>query len=208
MKTQKKEINTIIFDLSEVYLKGYHRVEEKLEFLLKIDPKKIKVDYLKKVEKEFDILMKGKITEEEFWNQLINKTNINLSIPELKKAVRENFEEIKGTREIIERLKKSGFKLGLLSNHSKEWIDHCNNRFDYHKLFDSILYSFEIGICKPNREIYLKILQKLKKEPQNCLFIDDSIENVISAKKLGINTILFKTPEQLLKDLKKLGVEI
>ncbi len=201
-------ITTIIFDLSEVYLKGIWMVEEKLENMMDMPKEKIKAMIFKRPEENFDMLMEGKITEEEYWARLIKNNNLSISIAKLKEAARDNFEEIGGTREIIEDLKKQGYRLGLLSNHSKEWIAHCEKKFDYHKLFNSVLYSFEIGICKPDKRAYEKILEKLNAKPGECLFIDDSRKNIQAAKELGINTILFKSNNQLTDDLLKFGVKI
>ncbi|MDD5193414.1 MAG: HAD family phosphatase [Candidatus Nanoarchaeia archaeon] len=207
MSKKKEEIKVIIFDLSEVYLKGFHRFEKKFKYIANTKSREFNSDFLSKT-KEFDLLMKGKISENEFINYILSKNKLKIDLDKFKKVLRSNFEEIKGTREIIEKLKKRGYKLGLLSNHSKEWIKHCSKKFDFHKLFDSVLYSFEIGVCKPNEEIFIKILEKLNELPENCLFIDDSKTNLTSAKSLGMKTILFKNPYNLIKDLKKYDIKI
>jgi putative hydrolase of the HAD superfamily len=88
-----------------------------------------------------------------------------------------------------------------LSDHVKEWIEHCEDKFQYPNLFDSKLYSFEIEACKPDKKVFLEILKRLNEKPEHCIFVDDSQINIDGAKKLGINTILFKNSEQLKKDL-------
>ena len=191
-------ITTIIFDLAEVYLKGIKGIEYYLEPILN---KKAKDIYLSLKGKKFIDLMHGKITEEEYWSKVIKENNWKINISSLKKAIRNNFNEIEGTRDIIEKLKEKGFKLGLLSVHSKEWIDYCEKKFNFHKLFHSILYSFEIEICKPDERAYKFILKRLKVKPEECLFVDDSPKNIEVAKKLRINTILFKNSNQLKEEL-------
>lgn len=121
----------------------------------------------------------------------------------MKNAVRKNFKEINGTRKIIEKLKQKGFRLGLLSNNAKEWVEYCEINYKYHKLFDAVLYSCEVGISKPNKDIFKLILKKLKVKPQETLYIDDYIKNINSAKKLGINAIHFITPSDLKKKLRE-----
>jgi len=209
-QSSNQKITTIIFDLSEVYLKGYHLVEEKLESVLKLNPKDIKSKILRRteVEADFDLLMKGQISEEKFWQNLNCINNLTIPLNSFKNAVRANFEEISGTRAIIEELKKQGYKLGLLSNHCKEWIEHCEKKFDYHKLFHSVLYSFEIGICKPDKKAYEHILSKLSAKPEECLFVDDIPKNLKGAEELGIRTILFENNKQLIQELKNFGVKI
>ncbi len=194
-------ITTIIFDLSEVYLKGLLGIQHCLEPILKINANKI---YPKLKGEELVALFHGELTEEEYWKKIILKNKWKIDINSLKKAARENFEEIEGVREIIKKLKERRFKLGLLSIHTKEWVDYCEKKFDYHKLFHSILYSFEVGISKPDKKIYELILEKLESKPGECIFIDDNEKNLIPAQELGIKTILFKNSKQLRKELTSL----
>ncbi len=191
-------ITTIIFDLSEVYLKGLIGVEHHLEPILKMSPNKI---YPKLTGENFNQLMNGKISEEEYWQKIIKNKGFDIEVEHFKSAIRANFEEIGGTREIIEKLKLGEFKLGLLSVHAKEWVDYCEEKFDYHKLFHSTMYSFEVGISKPDKKAYELILEKLKVKPEECLFIDDKEKNIIAAEELGIKTIHFKGSNQLKKEL-------
>jgi putative hydrolase of the HAD superfamily len=194
-------IKTIIFDLGEVYLKGFLGMEHYLEDLFLIPAKEI----LNKIKNEdFMYLIEGKISEEEYWKRVIRKNSLEIDINLLKQAVRKNFSEIKGTRKIIEKLKLKGYKLGLLSLHAKEWIEYCEEKFSFHKLFDSVLYSFEIDTCSFDETFYKEMLKKLNSKPNECIIIDDEESNLLPAKKLGIKTILFKNPKQLKEQLESL----
>ena len=198
-------ITTVIFDLGEVYLNGIKGIERHLENILGIPVNEI---YPKINGKELRDLFLGKITENLFWKKVIKRNGWKITAKDLKIAIRKNFSEVEGTREIIEKLKNLGYKLGLLSVHAKEWIDHLEKLYDFHKLFDSKVYSFEIKIGKPDERAYLAILKKLKAKPQECLFIDDHERNIVVAEKLKINSILFKNPNQLKKDLLKFNIAI
>ena len=82
---------------------------------------------------------------------------------------------------------------------------------DYHDvrdIFDVIVTSYGEKIAKPNKEIYLRVTQKLGVLPEECVFIDDFKRNIIPAKELGIKTILFRNFKQLKEDLSKLGIKI
>ena len=92
--------------------------------------------------------------------------------------------------------------------HAKEWIDYCEEQYGYHELFDSISYSFEAVVSKPNKKAYEIILNKLLLSPSECLFIDDNPKNTEAAEKLGIRSIQFKDATQLKKDLKKLEIRL
>jgi len=196
-------ITTIIFDLAEVYLHGIVGVQKQLKKFIEGSEEEI---YSLLKGENFINLMQGKITEEEYFKNIIDKNNLEIKISQFKEIIRRNFKEIKGTRKIIEKLKGKGYKLGLLSVHAKEWIQFCEEKYCYHKLFHSKLYSFENSISKPDKKAYLEILNRLKSSPKECLFIDDSIKNILAAKELGIATIYFKNPKQLKKDLKKMKI--
>ena len=190
-------ITTIIFDLSEVYLNGMYRIEEKIG---EATGQFVKDDYIHTLDVAKDFF-NGKISEEEFWKSLIDTHDWNIEIPTLKKIIRDKMTEIDGTRNIIEGLKKNGYRLGLLSIHAKEWIDHLEEKFDFHRLFDSRLYSFEVGVGKPDPRAFKLILNNLKVTPQECLFIDDYFVNTQAAQALGITTIIFENAEQLKQEL-------
>lgn len=184
---------------------GMVGIEKTLEPILKILAKEIEDKiYCDDLEKLFH----GEISEEEYWEKVIAKNNWDVDTKLLKKTVRDNFAIIDGTREIIEELKRAGYKLGLLSIHAKEWIDHCEKKFDYHKLFDTIMYSFQVGVSKPQKEAFELILSEMKASPEETLFIDNSLNNTEAAKMLNINTILFKNPQQLRHELKNLNIKI
>jgi len=197
-------IDTIIFDLSEVYLNGILGIENRLVPILGIkNPKEI---HLRLEGDKFWDYMHGKISENEYWTKTLEENKWPLTLDTLKELARKNFQEIPGTRGIIESLKNQGYKLGLLSVHGQEWIDYCEEKFDYHKLFDEISYSFQEGVSKPNKKAYEIILRKLKADPKKTIFTDDSRKNIEAARNLGINAIRFENPKQLIEELKKFGV--
>jgi len=193
-------IKAVIFDLSEVFLRGLYGTHK-----LVADKLGTPQDDESFFVPEMSELFHAKITEEQYWQAVIKQQKWDIKVDELKNLVRSNFGEIAGTRSIIEKLKQKGYKMGLLSIHAKEWIDYCEQKFDYHKLFDTTVYSFDIGISKPDNRAYLHILEKLNVKPQEAVFIDDSTVNVAAAGKLGMKAIVFKTPAKLEKDLKLIG---
>ncbi len=196
-------ITTIIFDLGEVYINTTKGLEDRLKPLL---GRAVAQIYSEMQGEDIRAFFRGEITEDEYWARAIRNNKWGVSPETLKIVVRENLYEIGGTREIMEALKAKGFKMGLLSIHGKEWIEHCEKMFDYHKLFDATEYSFEVGALKPETKAYLRILKKLKAKPEECLFIDDNPKNLPPAEALGIKTILFRNPAKLKKDLTSLGV--
>jgi putative hydrolase of the HAD superfamily len=100
---------------------------------------------------------------------------------------------------IIELLKKS-YGLACLTNTEPEIADICRGTglFDYfHKAFLSI----ELGMQKPDHEIFEKVAEEIGCAPEEILFVDDKQENVKAAKEVGMQGLLFSDVEHLRKEL-------
>jgi len=108
---------------------------------------------------------------------------------------------IDGTVEIVRKLKKAGWPLYLLSNFSAEKYQLMQQRYDFLQLFDDTIISGEHKLVKPDAAIFHLTLNRIRRNANECLFIDDSPPNIETARKLGFHTILFESPEQLEKDL-------
>jgi len=105
------------------------------------------------------------------------------------------------SKEKVDFIKKlsSKYELVLLSNtnkiHKDFFEEECVNAFGKKGLdeaFDKLYYSHEIKLRKPSEDVFNYVLEDLSKEAGECLFIDDSVENINVAKKMGIKTLLFK----------------
>jgi len=121
-------------------------------------------------------------------------------------AYQENWREsitgiIDGTVELLWKLKKTGISLCGLSNWSTETFSMVRNEFEFFNLFDEILLSGEVKLIKPEPEIFELFLQRIGKSANECLFIDDSEPNIITARKLGFDTVHFISPEHLKNEL-------
>jgi HAD superfamily hydrolase (TIGR01509 family) len=75
------------------------------------------------------------------------------------------------------------------------------SHFHWLELFDELSFSCELGKNKPEPEIYEICLSRLGLLPNECLFVDDSLENVEGAIKVGIHAIHFKTFPEFLQEL-------
>jgi len=149
-----------------------------------------------------------KIKEEEG----IAKMAKNLGIGEKKlkdlwiRCFKERFILDKPILNIIEKLNKN-YKTAVLSD---QWIIPYKILITkkLKQMFEVSVYSHEAKVRKPDLKIYNITLEKLDLHADECVFIDDKDYNLKPAKELGMHTILFKDNKQLLKELKKLGIEI
>ena len=69
------------------------------------------------------------------------------------------------------------------------------------------ILSYEVKMIKPMPEIYRLLLERYALKPEECVFLDDSEENIEGARRAGIQTVLFKDRCQAGQELEKLGVK-
>jgi putative hydrolase of the HAD superfamily len=67
--------------------------------------------------------------------------------------------------------------------------------------FHISVFSCEIGLMKPDPEIYRRILKLCEVKPEEAIFVDDALENIEAANKLGIHAIQFKNAAQAIQDV-------
>jgi putative hydrolase of the HAD superfamily len=107
---------------------------------------------------------------------------------------------------LIEGLRRKGYPIGLLSNAPSEFIRDILTQHDLEKYFDTIVISSEVGLIKPEPEIFHHILEKMDAHPNETVFIDDNPHNVKAAEALGIEGIIFTSASALEKDFNHLGI--
>jgi epoxide hydrolase-like predicted phosphatase len=86
----------------------------------------------------------------------------------------------------IRTLRRRGFSTALLSN---SWGCREYPRADFPALFDSVVISGEIGMRKPEEEIFLHAARTLGLEPEECVFIDDIGANIAAAQACGMTGV-------------------
>ncbi len=125
---------------------------------------------------------------------------------DLISAYHENWKEsltgaIGGTVEILQTLKRKGYPLYGLTNWSAETFTVVRHEYEFLNLLDDIVVSGDVKLIKPEPEIFELCLQRVGRPANQCLLIDDSEPNIVTARKLGMETVHFKSPEQLKKEL-------
>jgi epoxide hydrolase-like predicted phosphatase len=82
-----------------------------------------------------------------------------------------------------------GVRTGLVSN---SWSTSHYDRSMLTKLFDAVVISAEVGLHKPQPEIYLLASKRLAVKPERCVFVDDLRENCAGAEAVGMTAILHR----------------
>lgn len=109
-----------------------------------------------------------------------------------------------GMRELISRLKRS-YKVVLFTNNAWEAHQGLSRKLGLDSLFDFQYASGLIRAKKPSGEAYRIVLREIGSRPGGSVMVDDTEANLVGAKEIGMNVILFKDMEQLMADLRALG---
>ena len=113
---------------------------------------------------------------------------------------------IEGSLQILTELKDRGREIHALTNWSAETFPIALERFDFLGWFGDIIVSGEERVKKPDPRIFHILLERIGRTAPDCVFIDDSADNIAVAAELGFATIHFTSPEKLRRDLTALGI--
>lgn len=131
--------------------------------------------------------------------------------PEIEKELWEAFSDIRGMLTIrgfavpwIKSLKEEGYGVYYLSNYSKKAYDECRDSLAFMEYTDGGFLSFQQRMTKPDPEFYRRFLERFGLTAKECVFIDDTEENVTVAESLGFHGIVFRSYEDAVKRLEAL----
>lgn len=111
-----------------------------------------------------------------------------------------------GIDELIKELKNSGYKLYLLSNIGLNF--HIMSlKIPVFGIFDGLFPSCDYGVIKPEKKIYELFFERFSLIPEECLFIDDSPENVNASINAGMPAVLYNALYEDADSLKRKLVE-
>jgi epoxide hydrolase-like predicted phosphatase len=93
------------------------------------------------------------------------------------------------------------YRTALLSNAAAGGRREEERRYGFAAMADVLVYSYEVGIEKPDRRIYQITCQELGVHPGDVVFLDDLEANVVAARQLGMCAVLFQSTTQAITDL-------
>ena len=114
---------------------------------------------------------------------------------------------IEGTVQILKEIKESGkYRLYALTNWSAESFPWALENFEFLQWFDGIVVSGVEKSRKPFPEFYQILFDRYQVDPRKAIFIDDNPANIKGGDEVKLNTIHFKSPEQLRAVLTEFGI--
>ena len=193
-------IDTIIFDFGDIFI----------NLDKEATPLALKKLGLKEWNSNLDALNldfeKGKISETEFILGFQNYIP-NASIHEIREAWNAILLDFPLYRlEFLQMIAKK-HKLYLLSNTDSIHIERFQHKAgisfyrDFYQCFEKVYFSFELGMRKPDSAIFEFVIKEHNLLPKNTLFVDDNLQNIESAEKLGLQVWHLQKGEEDVIDL-------
>ncbi|MBI2670355.1 HAD family phosphatase [Candidatus Woesearchaeota archaeon] len=195
-------VKVIIFDVGGVLMFSDMVFYKKISKYLGIDSKKL----IKLRDKLYYERHKGKLTSKQVAFLIKKEFGIEKDV---MRAFRKYYLELKINKsllKIINRLKKK-YKVAIVSN-MDDLSYKINKERGIFSGFDEVIISHKVRLVKPQTRIFKLALKKLDVKAHNCVFVDDSKDNINVARKLGFKVIHFKNNKQLIKELKNLSIQV
>jgi putative hydrolase of the HAD superfamily len=144
--------------------------------------------------------MRGLIGPVEFHESLCGKLGIDVSYDDFAAIWNGLLKTNEGIIPLVERLKPA-HRLVLASNTDEIHFPYAVQHFAVLHHLDRYFLSYEMGLLKPEPALFLNIFESLGIAPDDCVFIDDTAENVESARSVGIAALQFGGVGKLQTDL-------
>ena len=93
------------------------------------------------------------------------------------------------------------YRTAILSNAAAGGRREEDSRYGFANMADVLVYSYEVGIEKPDQRIYEITCERLEVHPGEVIFLDDLEVNVVAARQLGMRAVLFRNTRQAITDL-------
>lgn len=199
-------ITTLIFDIGNVLADFvWEKHYRSFGFTEEVFDRLAKATVRNPLWNEYD---RGVMSQEEILQGFINND------PGIEKEIRQVLNDV-GPMVIrndyaipwIQKLQGKGYRCLYLSNFSEKAHVECAAALDFIPYMDGGILSYQDKLIKPMPEIYQLLIDRYQLVPEECVFMDDTLQNLEGAEKFGIHTIHFKNQAQAIEELKKLGVD-
>jgi putative hydrolase of the HAD superfamily len=116
-------------------------------------------------------------------------------------AVRNSLVEKPETIKLLRALQARGTPLYCLSNMPASIYTHLRQRHSFWDAFSGVVISGEVQLMKPEPEVFMHLLAAFNLRAEDCVFIDDLLANIESARQVGLHAIWFKDAAQCSREL-------
>jgi 2-haloacid dehalogenase len=110
------------------------------------------------------------------------------------------------TIDLVRQVKDAGYRVFGLSNWSERKFSEVRPRYEFFNLFEDMVISGEVKLAKPDPRIYQVLLERNGLNANECLYIDDSEDNIRGGRQVGLNTIQYQSSPLLKEELQAYGI--
>jgi epoxide hydrolase-like predicted phosphatase len=142
----------------------------------------------------------GSLPEEEFERRFAERLGLS-EAADLIDSMFRGMQPSEPMAAAVREARAAGIRTGLVSN---SWSTSHYDRDLLAELFDATVISADVGLHKPQPEIYLLAAERLGESPQRCVFVDDLRENCAGAEAVGMTAVLHRDPAQTIPRLERL----
>lgn len=201
----KENIDTIIFDFGGVLINiDYHKTIEAFKDLGIED---FEERYSQASQSSlFNDLEVGNISAQRFVNELLPLLPAGTSPNQVVRAWNAMILDVPARSVELLKSLQGKYRLFLLSNTNEIHIPKALNEWrkttdiEFYDCFEHVYLSHEMRMRKPNEEIFQRVCEEQSIRPENAVFIDDSLQHIVGAGKVGLNTVHL-TPDMSLYSL-------
>lgn len=198
-------IRNVVFDIGNVIVRWAPLEIVKLTFG-EVKAPEVLVKAIFQSETWLD-LNKGLISESDAKAQYQQFLNLShLECERLFYYVKQTQILIFGSVDLLQRVKLAGYNVYALTDNVHEIVSHLKSTYTFWPLFDGATVSAELGLLKPQAEIYQSLLMQYRLDASETIFIDDMPRNVMGANAVGITGVQFENAAQCEEALKALGL--
>lgn len=142
----------------------------------------------------------GQGTAADFWALLRKRTGLEGDDDFLTDYINDGFQIRPWIIELVRRLRAKGYVVGILSDQT-HWLNELDKRDHFFREFDHIYNSYYLGKGKRDPSLFTDVVNDLKLQPGEVLFIDDIENNVQTARTMGLRAILYLDHEGFVSEL-------
>lgn len=145
-------------------------------------------------------MWRGQISDEAYLEEIRRRNpEVAAITPDEFRAHMDSFTRSEPVYTLAEELRRQGIKTSILSNVFGIGVGALRSG-GFYDGFDPVILSCEVGMAKPDKEIYELAVRQLGVRPDEIIFIDDQQMCLDPAAKLGMHTVLAQNPEQIVRD--------
>jgi glucose-1-phosphatase len=192
------KIRCIFFDVGNVLLKVDHgRFGEKMKHLTGLGFERLQQVFSDGLVSEYGL---GRLNDEEFLAGISREMGVSISLDEFRDAWNCVFEDaLLVPEELLLNLARK-YSLWAVSNTNPMHFSFIREHFQFLDHFRGWILSCDAGFGKPDPRIYKYAMDKSRTTASEVLFVDDLLENIEAARKLGMDAFQFLNSAQLMQE--------